>query len=276
MLTTSTTNLKEALHISRDASLFFCIGVELEFYAKNYEKEQILQYITAYCQEHNYTVPTLLEAEGEGQFELVFVPSKDLLSYAEMIHNIRHQLQEYAKEVGRDIDFSAKPDKGQPGSAMHVHVNVYDRNGENIYAKDKQDAESVYLLWSMAALLEDILSSMLWFAPQETDYLRYQYPDRNTPSTVSWGGDNRTVALRIPPVGENTQQQRRIEHRVPSPKADTYETFAAIVVSICRGLKRREQPAIIKTYGNAWDLQYGLKPLPVSLQEAVQYKGEVV
>nr|WP_255453375.1 hypothetical protein [Wolbachia endosymbiont of Atemnus politus] len=38
---------------------------------------------------------------------------------------------------------------------------------------------------------------MLVFAPNDDSYLRFQYPDIHTPTTVSWGVTNRTAAIRI-------------------------------------------------------------------------------
>ncbi len=266
--------LKEVLQEFCSTSFSLCLGVELEFYAQGCEKAQLDYLLQSFCKENNCSDAQLVDEEGEGQFEIVLAPEKNIILYADLITQLCHHLSECASQEGFSVNLSAKPYVKQPASALHVHISLYDDLGKNIYAKTGGN-ESEYLLWSVASLLDDLPASMRYFSPKEEDYLRYRHPDRNTPATISWGGENRTVAIRIPAVGDD-QQQRRIEHRVPSPQADIYMVFASIITSIRRGLEKRHMPAVQKTHGNAWDSQYRLELLPTSLREAVQNNKPVL
>ena len=75
------------------------------------------------------------------------------------------------------------------------------------------------------------------------------------PSTVSWGGNNRTVALRVI-APETSKSQTRIEHRVASAAANIYCVVNAILESALEGIKREQYPKIKRVYGNAFDAQY--------------------
>ncbi len=109
-----------------------------------------------------------------------------------------------------------------------------------------------------------MLDSFLIFMPNEDDYLRL---DKNfmAPTNVSFGNNNRTVAVRIP-----DSSPRRVEHRIANPLTDPYLAIFTILNSILLGLEFPDKiNNINKIYGNAFDQQYHLVPLPKSLAEAL-------
>ena len=85
-----------------------------------------------------------------------------------------------------------------------------------------------------------------------------------TPSSVSWGVNNRTTAIRITP---RERGARRIEHRLSSANADLEKVISAIFASIHIGIKEKIIPQE-PIYGNAFDEQYTAEKLPQSLEEA--------
>ncbi len=271
----STQYLREVLHQACSTSFYFCIGVEIEFYAKNTTFKQLSDAVESIQKKLSHCQLTLEEEEGEGQYEIVFSPSKDILSYAGEVEMVRRELAAWAALNHAEFTLAARPFVDQPNSAMHVHVSAYNQQHKNIFISSYEGEESQHLLWSIAALLAAIPQSMPVFAPDESDYLRYQNPNRNTPSTISWGGENRTVALRIPAVGDQLQD-KRIEHRLPSPNADIYEVVAIILEAVIKGISEQKLPTINKVYGNAWDDQYGHKLLPMSLNEAIHQHKPVL
>ena len=84
------------------------------------------------------------------------------------------------------------------------------------------------------------------------------------PSHVCFGGNNRSVAIRVPEA-----YPRRLEHRVSSPITDSYLAICAILQALYLGI---DKPSSIsshgKIYGNAFLEQYNLQPLPKNLKEA--------
>ena len=75
------------------------------------------------------------------------------------------------------------------------------------------------------------------------------------PTHICYGGNNRTVAIRIP-----DSIPRRLEHRLPAASADPASVIYAILASIVKGLSDRIDTKIYaKIFGNAFDKQYGLQ-----------------
>lgn len=185
------------------------IGCELEFYVDN---KKFLNTIKLH--------PVKLESEeGENQFELQFLPSDDVMSALKLIDTTRRKLQIAAKKFGTNIHFAAKPYENKPGSGLHVHLNFLDKNGRNVFEKTSAE-ESSYLLHSVGGLLATMAESLKFFAPSEASYKRYSDRSMTSPSTISWGVNNRTAALRITPPEKGC---RRVEHRVAGADADVFD-----------------------------------------------------
>ncbi|XVN43201.1 MAG: glutamine synthetase [Candidatus Rickettsia vulgarisii] len=110
-----------------------------------------------------------------------------------------------------------------------------------------------------------MLLTFLVFNTCDEDYSRF---DKNfmTPINVSFGNNNRSVAVRIPDF-----LPKRIEHRIASPHTNVYIAIFTILNSILLGLKFPNQiNNIEKIYGNAFDEQYNLPPLPKSIEESLK------
>ena len=226
-----------------DFGLTPVIGVELEFYLTD---QSLLERVKNFINPTN----TIIVAEtGYGQFEFIFQATSDLATYLEYIHNLKSRL---CAELGSRILFSSKPFAVEPSSGLHVHLNFLDRNENNIF-----DVDDKYLDYVAGGLLKDLKKSLKVFAPHEEDLVRYSAHSMHSPSTVSWGVENRTTALRITARGSGI---KRIEHRAPCASADIYEVVRVILESAYFGLMHKVLPPD-KTYGNAFDKQYNLETL---------------
>jgi glutamine synthetase len=77
------------------------------------------------------------------------------------------------------------------------------------------------------------------------------------PTHISYGGNNRSVLVRIP-----NSIPRRLEHRLAAASADPSEVIYAILFSILKGLRTPSKiKTLEKTYGNAYDKQYNLSKI---------------
>jgi glutamine synthetase len=84
------------------------------------------------------------------------------------------------------------------------------------------------------------------------------------PTTLTWGIDNRTTALRAITGGHNSS---RLETRVPGSDANPYLAMAAALASGLYGIRKELPLEQEPTVGNGYqDKQYGA--LPASLLEA--------
>ncbi len=228
------------------------IGFELEFYLVNVTKSSLQPFLTNFLQK--YPMCLIEEEKGTNQFEIKIKHTNDILNLITNTNEIKEYLLNEASLYNMIADFSSKPFACEPGSSLHVNISLHDANG-NIYAK-KGATESHYLLYSIGGLCKYMLEDLDIFLPEQKDFSRI-VPKQNSPTTVSWGGNNRTVAIRVPTTDPIN---RRIEHRVPSANADPRKTVEAILFAIIDGINNQIQPPN-KIYGDASLASYALKPL---------------
>jgi len=219
-----------------------CFGVEIEFYLSQNIDLLIFEY---------HLGLEVKEEKGKNQFEIDLFPSKNLENYAKEIEFYKDKIIKIAHFLGGKADLSAKPYTDDYGNSMHFHLNFI----------EKQDKEFTQIIANI--LCNFMLKTFLVFMPKEGDYARID-KDFMTPTSVSFGGNNRSVAVRIP-----DSLPMRIEHRVSSALADPYLVMYTILKSVYLGLKYPKQLVEYKKiYGNAYDLQYNQLPFPKSKAEA--------
>ena len=224
-----------------DYNMTPCIGVEIEFYLSPNINISDLESIVGI---------QIKKEKGNYQFEIDLPPSIDLINYVKKIDMLKYNISKGAEKLGGNVNFHPKPFQNDYGNSIHFHISF-----------DKE----LDLIHQAQSICHYMLDSFLIFMPNEEDYLRI---DKNymTPTHVSFGGNNRTVAIRMP-----DSLPKRLEHRISSPSIDSYLAIYAILQSILMGL---DNPDIInkipKTFGNAFDTQYNLVPLPTSRKEAMR------
>lgn len=234
------------------------IGYELEFYVDN---EYIIDKMQNLLLPREY-IESLVEEEGINQFEIKFAKSSNTITQLTEIYKTKHLMQSIALDHGSKIFFDAKPFCDQPGSSMHMHLNFINDKGGNLFAKNG-NCESQSLLYSVGGLLDTMQESIQIFAQSKESISRFECSrDMNTPKHVSWGGNNRTTAIRIPAEDKTLPyNNRRIEHRVACADADITSVTAAILFGVYHGLLNKIMP-VDKIFGNAFDEQYSDKITP--------------
>src|SRR6204780_4754017 len=150
-------------------------------------------------------------AKGEGnlgQHEIAF-------RYAEAVatcdnHSIyKTGAKEIAAQDGSSITFMAKPN-AREGNSCHIHLSVRGAGGEPVMAGQEQYGMSKLGEHFLAGQLAAMRELTLFYAPNINSYKRY-VPGSFAPTSVRWGPDNRTCALRL--VGHGAGL--RVENRVP-------------------------------------------------------------
>lgn len=233
---------------------FICIwGAELEFYL---DTHAITPGLTAAIAQA--TGCDISEERGFHQFELRFPITRDVFALADHIKQAKQAIHDLALRYQITVHFSAKPYGDQPGSGLHIHLNFIDADGDYPLAK-QGDSESDVMHWCIGGLLATLRDYLPAFAPHDNSYARYLSADLEAPSTISWGGNNRSVAVRIP-ESTHSPHTRRIEHRVAGADADPSAVFAAIICGVDYGLTHHPSPPHVKVYGNANEPQYHSPP----------------
>ncbi|MDG7056409.1 MAG: glutamine synthetase [Wolbachia endosymbiont of Meromenopon meropis] len=227
-------------------------GIELEFYIQQIKVEHLflnkiknkIASFGFFCEREN----------SIHQYEIkssCYINSNNLIKHFELVKKI---ITKTAQELGGNACFKAKPHLDRAGSALNVHVNLLDSNSNNLFYQNKQKFSN-YLIYSIGGLCAMMKKHMLFFAPNDDSYLRFQYPDIHTPTTVSWGINNRTAAIRI----LNTNKCR-LEQRVPGADCNLKKVLAAITEGMAYGIKNKILPPNM-VYGVASDPQYKMESL---------------
>ncbi|MDQ2813558.1 MAG: glutamine synthetase family protein [Actinomycetota bacterium] len=192
-------------------------------------------------------------AKGEcnlGQHEIAF-------RYAEAVatcdnHSIyKTGAKEIAAQEGMSITFMAKPN-AREGNSCHIHLSVrgVDEDGggggATVMAGDGPHGLSPFGEHFLAGLLAGMRELTLCYAPNINSYKRY-VPGSFAPTSVRWGPDNRTCALRL--VGHGPSL--RMENRTPGGDVNPYLAVAAMIAAGLDGVDR-ELPLEPPVTGNAY------------------------
>lgn len=268
--------------LTKNTGLVPFVATEIEFYLEN-DAPHITAAMFPDCYKRFGSAGILthkIEKEtAKGQYEISLVHLPDPLVAAHNTVTVIDIIKTAAEEYASKALFAPKPYKDMPGSGMHIHVSLYDSEGDNVFQKDDttNPNESDAMCHAIAGLCLTMNEAMVFFAPNEESYDRYtaefnKQGDKynHAPVNISWGGNNRTVAIRIP-TSTLYPEKRHIEHRVSGPDADPYLAIAAVLAGIDYGITNHIALKENKIWGNAFDKQYNLPPLPKSLKEAKDF-----
>ncbi|MBO9479221.1 glutamine synthetase [Shimia sp. R11_0] len=179
---------------------------------------------------------TMTSEGGIGQFE-VTLNHQDAMKAAHDALLIKYLLRATARNHGFAATFMAKPYLEDAGNGMHVHFSVVDADGNNVF-DDGTEAGSDLLRSAVAGCLAAMQASTLIFAPNGPSYDRFA-PGAHAPTSICWGYENRTAAIRIP---GGPSAARRIEHRVAGGDVNPYLMLAAILGAAIEGIDEGLKP----------------------------------
>ncbi len=203
---------------------------------------------------------------GPGVYEAAILYA-DILEAADRAVLFKTGTKEIAYRHGLMASFMAKWSMELPGCSGHVHQSLWDDKGEkNLFYDESHENHMSSLMQSYVAGQLHCLPHILpMYAPTINSYKRL-VEGAWAPTTLTWGMDNRTTALRVLTGG---QKSARLETRVCGSDVNPYLAMAACLASGLYGVKhqlRLEQP---QTVGNGYEeLRYGT--LPRNLHEATQ------
>ncbi len=204
-------------------------------------------------------------AKGEcnlGQHEIAF-------RYAEAVttcdnHSIyKTGSKEIAAQAGSSITFMAKPN-AREGNSCHIHLSLRGQGGAGapVLAGGGPHGLSKLGEHFLAGQLHAMRELTLCYAPNVNSYKRY-VPGSFAPTSVRWGPDNRTCALRL--VGHGSSL--RVENRTPGGDVNPYLAVAAMIAAGLHGIDH-ELPLEAPVEGNAY-LDTGVR-VPDTLRDALE------
>lgn len=186
-----------------------------------------------------------------------------LLEAADRAALFKTSVKEIAFRHGIVPSFMAKQTSALPGCSGHIHQSLWN-DGENLFFDGKSENNMSDLMKSYVAGQLACLPEILpMFAPTINSYKRL-VEGAWAPTTITWGIDNRTTALRILTPGNKAT---RIENRVVGSDVNPYLAMAASLASGLYGIQRKMTLDVPETKGNGYEnLKNGV--LPINLLEA--------
>ncbi len=216
----------------------------------------------------NVTIEGIHTETGPGVYEVAIL-YKDILESADRAVLFKASAKEIGHHHGIIPSFMAKWDEKLPGCSGHIHQSLWKDDKNVFFDPSGKNKMSPIMESYLAGLLHCLPEVLPMYAPNMNSYKRL-VEGMWAPTTVTWGIDNRTTAIRVLP---GSDKSTRIEMRVPGSDANPYLAQAASLASglygIEKGLKLTQPPCTANGYE---DKSHGV--LPSNLWEATQRMKE--
>jgi glutamine synthetase len=159
-----------------------------------------------------------------GQHEINFLFA-DALTAADQHVIYKNAAKEMAAQDGMAITYMAKYNERE-GNSCHIHLSLRGADGSIVFDEQEGLFDSF-----VAGILAGLRELTLFLAPNVNSYKRYAALSF-APTTVAWGHDNRTCALRV--IGHGAS--RRVECRVGGADLNPYLAISALIAAGLHGI----------------------------------------
>ncbi len=181
----------------------------------------------------NVEIEQLGKEYGPGQYEGTphyAEPLKavdDYLTYKEVVRSL-------ARDAGIVATFMPKPYAHLPGSGMHIHLSLWNREGTRDLSIGETDDAPLSTVGGqfVAGLLAHARALVGVGSPIVNSYKRLQ-PGSWAPAHVCWGVGNRAALVRIPGMGN----RRHIEFRSGDNAANPFIFLTALLAAGLDGIE---------------------------------------
>ena len=202
---------------------------------------------------------------GDGVYEAA-ITYDEILESADRAALFKTAVKEIASDYDLTASFMAKWNPDLPGCSAHIHQSLWGEKGTNLFFDTSTDAGiSTLMEHYIAGQLHCLPHILPMYAPTVNSYKRY-VEGSWAATSVSWGIENRTTALRIINHGESSM---RIENRVPGADANPYLSMAASLASGLYGIRHKLTLDAPPTKGNEYENEGSLS-LPENLHKATE------
>ncbi|PLS16093.1 glutamine synthetase [Bacillus sp. M6-12] len=213
---------------------------------------------------------------GPGQLEINLKYTNALKAADDQV-TFMHLYKQIARDKGLVGTLMPKPFQHLSGSGLHVHISLYDEDGENLF-EDSTDqrgldmSEKAYHF--IGGLLRHGSSLIAIGAPSINSYKRMQ-PGSWAPAHICYGSGNRSVLVRIP----EKRRARRFEYRGADGTSNPYLLAACLVAAGLRGIQTKIDPGEPVDFDVSSASEFELKErgiswVPRSLTEAINALSE--
>jgi len=223
--------------------------------------------------EFNVPLEGLHTETGPGVYEAAIMHDH-VLAAADKAVLFKTAVKEIAYKHGIMATFMAKWNENLPGCSGHIHQSLWNREKtKNLFydAADENDMSDLHKQY-LAGQLHCLPHILPMFAPTINSYKRL-VEGAWAPTTITWGIDNRTTALR---VLHPSEAYTRLETRVPGSDTNPYLAMAAALASGLYGIKNKLELKIPATTGNGYEDKRNGSLAPNLLEAASMMKNSVL
>ena len=194
--------------------------------------------------------------DANGQFEMNWMYA-DALVTADRHTFFKYMVKTIAEKHGLRATFMPKPFSHLTGNGCHTHLSMWDTAGKvNLFHDAQGELGLSPLAYQfIAGVLHSAEALCAFSNPAINSYKRINAPVTTSgatwaPSTITYSGNNRTHAIRIPDAG-------RFEFRLADGAANPYLLPASLIAAGLDGISQKRNP------GPRYDNNSYTDPLPL-------------
>jgi glutamine synthetase len=235
-------------------------------------QNQFITDLFALLNQFDIPIEGLHTETGPGTYEAA-IKYSGILEAGDRAVLFKTAVKEIAYKHGIMATFMAKVNESLPGCGGHVHQSLWDsEKKKNLFYDEKDPLKmSEIMKQYLAGQLLLIPQLLPMFAPTINSYKRL-VEGAWAPTTLTWGIDNRTVALRVLNGSKTTC---RLETRVIGADTNPYLAMAGALAAGLYGIKNKLQLKQAAVSGNGY-LDHSNGRLPATLDEATKLMKQSV
>lgn len=215
-------------------------------------------------EQFNIPIEGIHTETGPGVYEAAIIHDH-VIAAADKATLLKNAVKEIASKHGIMASFMAKWNESLPGCSGHIHQSLWSMDkSQNLFFNPEDEL-------NMSDTMKHYLAGQLYclphivpmYAPTVNSYKRL-VEGAWAPTTITWGVDNRTTAIRIL---NQSEKYTRAETRIPGADTNPYLALAAALASGLYGIKHKLPLTVPPTTGNGYtDKANGV--IPANLYEA--------
>jgi glutamine synthetase len=212
---------------------------------------------------------------GHGQHELSISPT-NLLTAADNQVRMRETVRAVARRHGLVASFAPKPFSNQAGNGAHIHISLWDLDGQKNLLWDPEDPYKLSPLgYQFAAGILRHLPGLVALTCASVNSYRRLNPRSWSSAYTAFGPDNREAAVRIASTfWGNEEKSMNMELKCSDSSANPYLAMGALVAAGLDGIRNGWHPGQgvevdPATLSDDERDRLGIRRLPSSLSEAL-------
>ena len=204
--------------------------------------------------------------DANGQYEMNWAYAPALITADRHVF-FKYMVRTIAERHGMRATFMPKPFSALTGSGCHAHISVW-RGGDNAFKGEDELGLSPLAGHFLGGLMAHAEALCALTNPAVNSYKRINAPVTLSgatwsPSTISWGGNNRTHMVRVPGPG-------RIEYRLADGAANPYLLQAGLLAAGLDGVAQSRDPGKRLDFDMYTQAAPDVRKLPLNLLDAIR------